>query len=174
MGVPDWILVGMIKRVHGNSGEMLIMPLTDREERFSEGSELFIARKRTEERDRVKITSSRPSDRGPLVMLEGIDSRDAAQEYFGASLFVPASEVESPGEGSYFTFQIEGCEVFAGGEPVGTVTRLYENQKANPYIEVQPPGEEKPVFIPFVSQVVNSIDVEGRRIDIVDGFLGKG
>ena len=174
MGVPDWILVGMIKRVHGNQGEMLIKPLTDREERFSEGTQLYIARKRTDEREPVKITSSRPSDRGPLVMLEGIDSRETAQEYFGASLFVPAAQVPSAGPGNYYTFQIEGCMVYEGGRLIGTVMRLYENQKANPYIEVQPPGDEKPVFIPFVSQVISAIDVEGQRIDIVDGFLGKG
>ena len=162
----------MIKRIHGNQGEMLVKPLTDREERFSEGSELYVMRKRESERVKVRIAAFRSSDRGPLVMLAGYNSRGEAEPLFGASLFVPGEEIDPLEDGAYYAFQIEGCLVYEGDKLLGTVTKLAESVKANPYIEVDP-GEERPlVLIPFISQVIKEVDVEGQRIEIIDGFLG--
>jgi len=170
-GTPEWILVGMVKRVHGNAGEMLIRQLTDRDERFAAGAELYLVRKREHERSRVKIEFSRMSDRGPLIRLEGIHSKDEAQPLFGASLFIPAAELDEPEEGTYYAFQIEGCEVYEGERLVGTVTRLAESQKANPYIEIEPGEAGHLILIPFIKQAIMSVDVEARRIDIAQGFV---
>jgi 16S rRNA processing protein RimM len=162
----------MIKRIHGNQGEMLVKPLTDREERFSEGSELYVMRKRETERVKMKIAASRISDRGPLIMLEGYNSRSEAEPLFGASLFLPGEEIPPLDDGAYYAFQIEGCLVYEGEKLLGTVTKLAESVKANPYIEVDP-GEDHPLLlIPFISQVVKRVDVDGQRIDIIEGFLG--
>jgi len=77
VAAPEWILVGLVKRIHGTGGEMLIKQLTGRDERFAAGSELHIMRKREEERTPVRIESSRMSDRGPIIRLEGIGSLPA-------------------------------------------------------------------------------------------------
>jgi len=151
---------------------MLVKSLTDREECFSEGSELHVTRKRESERVKMRIAASRISDRGSLIMMEGINSRGEAEPLFGASLFVPGKEIASLEDGAYYAFQIEGCLVYEGEKLLGTVTKLAESVKANPYIEVDP-GEDRPlVLIPFISQVVKKVDVDGQRIDIIDGFLG--
>lgn len=167
---PEWILVGMVKRIHGTSGEMLIKLLTDREERFAAGRRLYLARKRTDERAEVTIESSRGSDRGPLVKLEGVDTREAAEGLFGASLFLPAAEAGGLEPGRYYTHQIQGCEVYEGERLVGTVTRLAESRKANPYLEIEERQSGKLLLIPFVRQAILSVDVEGRRIEIAGGF----
>lgn len=170
-GVPDWILVGLVKRIHGNAGEMLIRQLTDRDDCFAAGAELTLVRKREEERTPVKIESSRMSDRGPLIRLEGIHSKDEAQPLFGASLFIPAAELEELEKGAYYAFQIEGCEVYEGERLVGTVSRFMDSPKANPYLEIEPAEEGQPIFIPFIKQAILSLDVEARRIDIAEGFV---
>ncbi|MHB9052924.1 MAG: ribosome maturation factor RimM [Thermoleophilia bacterium] len=167
---PEWILVGMVKRIHGNTGEMLIKPFSEREERFAAGQRLFLMRKREEERTEVEIETSRRSDRGPLVKLAGVDSRDAAEPLFGASLFIPAAEIGKLKPDSYYPYQIEGCEVYEGERLVGTVTRLAESQKANPYLEIEPADSGKLILIPFVSQAILSVDTGSRRIDIAGGF----
>ena len=162
----------MVKRIHGNNGEMLLKSLTDREERFFEGSELYLTRKRETDRTKVRITGFRNSGRGPLVFFEGYNSRDEAKALFGASLFVPGSEIGSIGEASFFAFQIEGCQVYEGDRKVGTVTKLVESAKATPYIEVETVAGVRPILIPFISQVIRQVDVDGQRIDIIEGFLG--
>lgn len=150
---------------------MLIRLLTEREERFAAGSEIFLALKREEEKRLVRIETSRMSDRGPLIRLEGVGSREEAQPYFGASLFIPAAELATLEEGSYYAFQIEGCEVYEGDALVGTVTRLAESAKANPYLEIELPGGGNPILIPFISQAILSVDIEARRIDVAPGFV---
>lgn len=171
VGAPEWILVGMVKRIHGIGGEVLIKELTERDERFAAGSELHLMRKREEERTPVIIETSRTSDRGPIVRFEGIGSQEEAKPLFGASLFIRASELDEPEEGSYYAFQIEGCEVYEGERLVGTVYRLVESPKANPYIEIEPAAEEeKLLLVPFISQAILSVDVENRRIELAEGF----
>ena len=171
-GAPDWVLVGMVKRIHGRDGEMLIMALTERSDRFAPGAGLYLARKRREERLPVKIVASRRSDRGPLVRIEGYDTRERAQELFGASLFVRGSDVAPAGEDSFFAFQLEGLEVFAGGRRIGRVRAVHESRLANPYLEIDPGGEAEAVYIPFVRQVVLSVDPAAGRVEIPADFLG--
>lgn len=162
----------MVKRIHGREGEMLIRSLTESPERFHPGAEFSLTRKRSDEHEPVRIATSRTSDAGPIVKLEGVDTPEAAWEYFGASLFIPASELAKPGRDSYYPFQLEGCEVFEGERRVGVVTTLYESSKANPYLEVDPGDGKKPIFIPFVKAVVVNVDLDRQRLDIVEGFLG--
>jgi len=172
VGAPDWILVGLVKRIHGTGGEMLIMQLTESDERFAVGSELQLVRKREQEMTPVRIESSRGSDRGPIVRFEGVSSQEEAKELFGASLFIRATELGEPEEGSYYAFQIEGCDVYEGERLVGTVTKLAESPKANPYIEIEPEdADEKLLLVPFIKQAIISVDVENRRIQLAEGFV---
>lgn len=163
----------MVGRIHGQEGELLIKPFTDRvEERFRRGSELFISRQGEDRPSPVRVESSRMTGRGPLIRLEGAYTRSDARDLAGAQLFIPASRLAEPEPGAYYAFQLEGCEVYEGGRLVGVVATLIEPPKGNPYLAVDPGGEGPPVHIPFVSQVVTGIDLERQRIDIVEGFLG--
>jgi len=172
IGAPEWVLVGLVKRIHGREGEVLVKPLTDYRERFEPGSKLYLSRKRREERIPVLVVSSRPSERGPLIKLEGYNSRAEADELFGASLFVPGAVVKPPPDGSYFAFQLEGCEVYAGSNLVGIVTGVHESPRANPYLEIDAGGEAEPIYIPFVRQVVLCVNLQKKRIDIPEDWLG--
>lgn len=164
----------MVKRVHGNDGELLIRPLTDRPERFDAGATLNMSRKGSKDCLSVRIESSRPSDKGPIVKFVGFNSREEVWNLFGASLFVPLSELAEPGRDSYFSFQLEGLQVYEGGRLIGTVTALHESRKANPFLEIDPGNGEKPLYIPFLKAVITSIDLEAGRIEILPGFTGTG
>lgn len=162
----------MVKRIHGRDGELLIKLLTDfGADRFREGSELFLSLKNQEARQKVLISSSRSSNLGPLVKLEGYQSREDVWNMFGASFFIPASQLAEPESGNYYPFQLEGCEVYQADEKVGQVAGLVDNPKGNPYLEVET-QDGKSEWIPFVSQVVISIDLDNQRIDVVEGFFG--
>ncbi|MHB1390661.1 MAG: ribosome maturation factor RimM [Thermoleophilia bacterium] len=170
---PEWILVGLVKRIHGRDGELMILPLTQRDgELFAAGAELNLSLKRQDVRVLVKIATSRTTDRGPLIRLEGFSTREEVWELFGASFFIRSSELPQLPAGDYYPFQLEGCEVFAGEQKIGAVTDLREPPRGNPYLEIDPGDEQPLVLVPFVSQVVTGIDLEQERIDILPGFLG--
>lgn len=170
---PEWILVGLVKRIHGRDGELMVMPLSERaQELFAEGSELYLSLKRQDVRALVKIATSRTTNRGPLIRLEGFNTREEVWDVFGASFFIRSSELPQLDEGDFYPFQLQGCEVFEGERRIGEVTDLREPPKGNPYLEIDPGGGELLVLVPFVSQVVTGIDLERQRIDILPGFIG--
>ncbi len=168
---PDWILVGTVGRPHGTGGELLVHSLTDHEERFDAGSELFLGREGSDGKQRVKIVAGRRVQKGVLVRLEGYDTREQARELSGSLLFISAQDINPPDPGTFYGFQLEGCAVFAGVKKVGVVINLHES-KANPCLEVEPDAGGQEILVPFVKAVILSVDIEARRIEIQEDFLG--
>jgi len=77
---PVRLEVGRIGRAHGLHGEVSVAPITNRTERFAEGSHLYVGD--TE----YVIASARPHQDRFLVRFEGIDDRTAAEALRGKLL----------------------------------------------------------------------------------------
>lgn len=158
-------------RPHGTRGELLLVPLTDRDERFSVGAELFLARRGESEKSKVRVRSVRETAKGFLAGFEGYGSRELARELAGGDLFIPGELLAEAEPGAYYGFQLEGCSVFQADREIGSVISL-EQSRANPYLVVATPEEGREFCIPFVGEVILSVDLDGDRIDILEGFLG--
>lgn len=167
---PEWILVGRVRRPHGNRGQLLVQSLSERDERFVTGARLHLSMKGALDRSPVRIVSVRKAEKGLIVLLEGLDTREKAEKYTGAEFFIPFSKLAPARAGAYYPFQLEGCEVYDGDRLIGSVVALTES-KANPYLEIETGGEGAPVLVPFVREVIRSVDLDRGRIDIVEGFL---
>jgi 16S rRNA processing protein RimM len=109
----------------------------------------------------VKVVRLAGTPAKPIVRLEGVSDRSAAEELRGEPLMVPASNVPLE-EGEYREKDLIGCEVVG----VGTVTGLL----MLPSCEALQVGER---LIPMVSDAVVSIDLEARRIEVDLEFLGE-
>lgn len=168
-GNPEWIIVGRVKRPHGKTGELLVESLTDNNDRFEAGSELYLAYPGEQEKRVARITASRRANLGIIIRLDGVGRRDEAKPYTGAEFFIPVDAIKPADNDSFYSFQVEGCRVYQGDDLVGSVTALVES-RANPYLEVQDEGGTS-VLIPFVKDVIRSIDVAAARIEINEGFL---
>lgn len=167
---PEWILVGIIGRAHGTRGEVLVRSLTDWEERFMTGSKLYLARAgREDEREPVTVIAGRSTAKGQLIFIEGYESREDVRGLSGASLFIPSSQLRQPVSKGFYGFQVEGCSVYAGKRLVGEVKGLRES-RANPFLEVERTEGGQEILIPFVKEVIQAVDIDGRRIEIVEDF----
>ena len=69
MSDPVRLEVGRVGRAHGLRGEVHVVAVTNRAERFAPGSRLFVG---THE---LVVASSRPSGSGWVVQFAGIDDR---------------------------------------------------------------------------------------------------
>ncbi|MHB0915288.1 MAG: ribosome maturation factor RimM [Thermoleophilia bacterium] len=167
---PEWIIVGRVRRPHGAGGEMVVETLTDHDERFAPGAELQVDPEGEGESPPFVVVASRPADKGIIVRVAGVDSREEAKGLIGAGLFIPFSRLAPAAEGSYYSHQVEGCRVYQDDTLVGEVAALRES-RANPYLEVVLADGQKPVLIPFVRDAILGIDIEGRRIEINKGFI---
>ncbi len=118
-----------------------------------------------------RIVRHAGTEQRPILRLEGIDSREAVEALRGADLTVNGAEAPRLGEGEWWAHELEGCEVFDGSRPVGTVRRMIELPSCEA-LEVEPPGGGPQVLVPMVKAAVRSVDAAGRRIDIDTAFLG--
>ena len=91
----------------------------------------------------------------PVIHLDGVDSREAAEALAGRYLEVPSRELEA---GSYYWDDLVGLRVEdPDGEPLGEVVEVFRAGGNEVYRVVGPAGER---LIPALRSVVERIDLE--------------
>lgn len=107
------------------------------------------------------------SDDVILMKLCGIDTPEKASELKGMFVMTRKEELPMLPEGSYYFFELEGCEVLSeNGEMLGTVTRV-DRYPANDVLAVGGPGI-KEFLVPIVKDLIKSVDLVSYRIVVED------
>jgi 16S rRNA processing protein RimM len=148
--------VGRVAKAHGLRGEVVIMPITNRPDRFVVGAEFWSG-------DRVlRVVSSRPHQGGHLVRFEGVDDRNAAEALRGSTLAAEPSGPPPPGE--VWVHEVVGAEVRdRAGQVLGRVVAVQANP-AHDLLEL-----DRGTLIPMVFVVDH--DPELIVVDLPEGLL---
>lgn len=150
-------MVGRIVGAWGVRGEVKVESFTDFPSRFNKEAVLFL-----DERP-VRVLASRKRKSGFVLSLESVQGRDAAEAVRGSELTVPATELHSLPDGSFYYFQIIGLEVWTDdSELLGTVKEIITTGANDAYVVVDEGGRQ--VLVPAVEDVVREVDVAGGRI----------
>jgi 16S rRNA processing protein RimM len=99
----------------------------------------------------------------PVVRLEGVESREAAEALRGQPLLVARAEMPLD-EDEYWADDLVGLRVVDGERPVGVVERV----RALPSCEVLEVGER---LIPLVADAVRAVDLAAGTVDVDLGFV---
>ena len=160
---PDRIVVGRIGRPHGLDGSVHLdghggaVPLpAGTEVEVGGRAAVILARKGTAER--------------PILRLDLASDREGAEALRGSEVTVPARSLPETGGGEYFHVDLVGCTVRAGARELGTVADVLA-YPANDILQVRPGDGSEPFMVPFVDDVVLTVDVAGRRVEIREDFL---
>jgi len=122
-----------------------------------------------------------------VLKLAGHDSISQAELLSGLQVMVPAAELPSLEEDTYYVSDLVGCTLFNGDQPAGLVvdvqfamspdgkTRLPE---AAPLLGIQllnSPADEDPILVPFVLAHLQSVDLAAKRItmNLPEGLLDQ-
>jgi 16S rRNA processing protein RimM len=140
-------------------GEVAMLPLSIVESRFQPGSRLFLG----ESDDRsLTVRSARPHRGRLLVMFEEVGDRGGAEGLQGEYLFVPAEAAPELPEGEYWPHQLVGCSVVTDrGRALGEIREVIHTAANDVWMAGAGSSE---VLIPALRDVVESVDVVGRRI----------
>ncbi len=139
----------------GLAGAVRVEPLTDWPERLGVGEQVYLDGDETPQR----IATVQAGGRLPVVALEGISSREAAERVIGRYLEVEAHELP---EGSYYWHQLEGLRVVDEvGSELGELVEVFRVAENEVYRVVGAQGE---TLIPALRDVVREIDLPGRRM----------
>lgn len=162
---PRFLIVGRIVRPHGIRGEMRVEILTELPERLTWLEQVFLARDPDEAAPEIKTVEKVRLHKGQaLLQLEGVRSRDAAEDLRSMLLLVPLAEAIPLEEDEYYFYQLEGLEVFSDkGELLGVVREVLETGANEVFVVAGDSGEH---LLPNTREVVQEINLEKGRITV--------
>ena len=147
-------------------------PLTDDPERFHRLAECVLWDASRNAREIRRITAARRHGDAVVIRLEGCDTAEAAAALAGRFLAVPKAEALPPPEGRFYPWQLAGCVVMtADGREIGRVTGIEHGPTQDVWVVTDGTGTER--LIPAVAEIVQEVDLAGRRVVIAppEGLL---
>ena len=120
MSDPVRLEVGRVGRAHGLRGEVHVVAVTNRPERFASGSRLFVG-----DRELV-VERARASGSGWVVQFAGVGNRDSAEALRG--MIVHGEAIGEAPDGELWVHEVIGAEVRdRAGARIGLVDAVQAN-----------------------------------------------
>jgi 16S rRNA processing protein RimM len=169
---------GRVGRAHGLDGSFYVTGARSR--LLTLGTAVLVAGRAGRS---VKLIRRAGTDEHPIVRLEEVADRAAAEALRGSELMVELVDAPALEEGEWWAGELEGCEVVDGERHIGVVVGLLELPSCEA-LEVRlaasdagPAGESPGVsagdlLIPMVRDAIRHVDAMARRIDVDMSFLG--
>jgi 16S rRNA processing protein RimM len=158
------LLVGVVVRVHGLRGELVVDVRTDSpEERFAPGTVLRGRRPRSVDAE-LAVESARPHSGRLLVRFAGVADRDAAEALRGTQLLVDAAALPPTHDPDEFhVHQLEGLRAeLEDGTAVGSVREVVHGPGGELLVLARP--ELPDALVPFVRAIVPTVDLDAGRV----------
>jgi 16S rRNA processing protein RimM len=166
---PEMVALGTIVNTHGIRGELKVRPYNPDTEALGPG--VAVVLRRGEARRPSEVRSARRHKNCVLVVLDGVDTMNAAEALVGYEVEIPAGDLPDPGEGEAYHFQLIGLTaVTTAGEEIGIVEEIFSTA-ASDICVVRRGGRE--FLIPYVDEIVREVDLAGRRLVVepIPGLL---
>jgi len=119
----------------------------------------------------LEIVRRAGTEQRPILRLQGVSGRDAAEDLRGLELSVAAAEAPALGEGEWWAHELVGCEVRDGGLLLGTVVRMIELPSCEA-LEVRPATGGATLLVPMVRDAIRAVEPAQRRVEVDASFLG--
>ena len=154
MPQKPYLEAGQIVGTHGVRGEVRVQPWCDSPQQFATFKKLYWD---AEGKKPVKV-KGRPHKNIALVVLEGVDTVEAAQVLRGKMLYVDRRDLKLP-KGRYLVQDLIGLTVVDAdtGETYGTLTDVSQTGANAVYHMATDKGE---ILIPAIPDVVVEINLK--------------
>lgn len=163
--VRTQLRVGRLVKAHGLKGALKLELYTDDPDgRFVPGAEftLQVPESSPWHGKTVTVREFRWMNSHPVVFLDGIDDRTAAESIVRAILWIDQDTAAPTEEDAWYDHQLTGLEVVRDGEVVGRVVRI-DHLPAQDLLIVRT-GVDREVLVPFVKAIVPEVDVAAGRV----------
>ena len=167
---PDYIVVGRIGRPRGVTGEVYVDPATDSPERFLDLTDVDLVG--NGERRPARMRAVQIVGKRPVVLIEGVNSREEATQLKNLSIEIPFAMAPDLPDGRYYQFDMIGCRVVGkDGVEYGEVAEVLFYPANDVYrITSRRFGE---TLFPAVDRFIVSVDIAAKQIviDPPDGLF---
>ena len=161
--VRRYLQVGKIVSTHGIRGELRVQPWCDGPDYLCRFSTLYFD---AEGGGGRRVLSCRPHGNITLLMLEGVDTLEAANALRGAVLYMDREE-SGIGENEWFIEDLLGCRVVDAqtGTEYGVLKEVSQTE-ANDVWHIRA-GNGRDYLIPAIRDVVREVCPQEERIAII-------
>lgn len=165
------IHIATIGKTVGLRGDLKLHIKSDFPEQFVSGATFFI-------NPHESITLSEINDDKSLIKIKGHTSPETARKFTNANLYttLERTKKECPlEEGTFFWFDIVGCDVYEDKKLLGKVTEI-ERITITDYLNVQTDeklvqeGYAKSFLIPYLDNFIVETDVADKKIQVRGAF----
>ena len=166
----DWLVIGIITSSHGVAGKLNIKSLSDFKERFTKPGKRWI-QKNEEEPIPYNLISGfqKPGKDSFIIALEGIKDRNEADNLKRYKLLVKNNDIPKLKDNEFHLNQLIDLEVKLNIENelkvIGKVVDLLTEN--NNLIVIRLNNNNKNILIPFVKEIVTTID-KNKKYLIID------
>lgn len=158
--IDPWLLVGRVVAPFGIAGAVKIQVFTAYPERFTERP-LYIGTSRS----RYDVEEWRPHAQSAVLLLSGVNTREAAEALRDEELYVRIEDAAPLPEGEYYIHELVGLSVVTDdGQPVGSVVDVIQTGSNDVYVVET--DRKREVLIPAIKEVIAEINVPGRTLTI--------
>lgn len=159
--------VGRLVKAHGLKGALKLELYTDSPDlRFKPGQVLELQVPETSPwyGKTVTVSELRFYNQAPVLFLEGVENRTAAEELVKAILLVEADSNDLPDEpDAWYDHQLVGLMAKVGEKEVGKIARV-DHLPAQDLLAIETNSGE--VLVPFVTEIVPNVDIAKGVIEI--------
>lgn len=156
----EYLLIGEITKPQGVRGELKLRPSTCDPDRF-DGLELAYLKEGETYRP-VRISVRRVGDDAVFFRMEGVETRNDAEEMRGKMLYIDRAHAVELDEDTTFICDLIGLKgILTDGSEIGCITDVMQPGGNDVYV-FQNNGKE--VLVPALKSVVEKVDVPGGTI----------
>lgn len=158
--------VGRLVKAHGLKGALKLELYTDDPDgRFVPGATftLQVPEASPWHGKSVTVREFRWMNSHPVLFLEDVNDRDAAESLVKAILWVDQDGDATAEDDAWFDHQLVGLDVVRDGERVGRIARV-DHLPAQDLLIVQRDGDDTEILVPFVKAIVPEVDVAAGRV----------
>jgi 16S rRNA processing protein RimM len=158
----DLVLVGRVVKPQGRRGEVAVLPLSDRPDRFPTLRRAFVPGPGEGARE-VRVLRCWPHKGRFVLEIEGVRSIEEAEKLRGLELRIAEEELDGLPAGSFYHHQLTGLRVEdEKGAEIGVVDAVLDTGRDARVLAVRGPGGE--TLLPFAAGFVTAVDLAGGRI----------
>lgn len=168
--MDDLLLIGYIAGPFGVRGQVKVKALTDRPDHIARHVRTLIIGK-----DRAEFTLKRLAEHKPGLLiadLQGVASREAADELRGAEIYIRAAEAAPLDADEFFLHDLPGLVVLTeDGQEIGKVREVLETG-AGEILVITRPGQPD-ALVPMVRDFIVELDIPDGKVVIrpIEGLL---
>ena len=162
------IEIAKLLKPHGIRGEIKVKLFSDNYDAFCDREFAYI--RQNESYRRIAYSAVRITPPFVYILIEGVGSRNDAETYSGALLYIDRSDFNETDEGEYYVYDLVGLRVVdEKGEILGTLKEVLQHGAADVYVVDGPHG----FMFPALRRVIRSVDLEKGEICVDSGALGE-